>query len=95
VHERRREGIKGGHISVIDHRTPPRSEDRWSSWIVGIEHARTLKFSERAAIETIVLQKGRVAIGGELRGENHVGLKPLLVAPAITSLHEVIAQGHV
>jgi hypothetical protein len=61
---------------------------------VGPEHAQTLKFLERATIETTVLQKGCVAIGGELRGEKQVGLKPLLATPTITYLREVIAQGH-
>jgi hypothetical protein len=35
-----------------------------------------------------------MAVGGELRGEKQVGLKPLLVVPAITYLREAIAQGH-
>jgi hypothetical protein len=36
---------------------------------VGSKHARVLIFRERAAIETMVLEKGYVAAGGKLRGE--------------------------
>jgi hypothetical protein len=35
-----------------------------------------------------------VAAGGELWGENRVGLKPLFPMPTITNFHEVISQGH-
>jgi hypothetical protein len=33
-------------------------------------------------------------VGGELRGEKWVVLKPLFPAPTITQLREVISQGH-
>lgn len=36
-----------------------------------------------------------MAIGSKLRGEKRVEPKPLLVAPAIMCLCEVIAQGHI
>jgi hypothetical protein len=81
-------------ISVVYHETPSRSEDRWSSWIARPEHARTLKFLEQVGIETTVLGKGYMVVGGELRGEKRVGLKPLLFVLAITYLCEVITQVH-
>jgi hypothetical protein len=35
-----------------------------------------------------------VAVGGELRGEKWVGLKPLFPMPAITYFRKVTTQGH-
>jgi hypothetical protein len=43
----------------------------------------------------MVLQKGCVAIGSELRGEKRVDPKPLLVMPTIMCLCEDIARGHI
>jgi hypothetical protein len=68
-----------GQIVVIDQEALPNIEDQWSRLIVGPESARTLKFLERAAIETTILPKGHVAVDSELRGEKQCGLKPLLV----------------
>jgi hypothetical protein len=49
----------------------------------GPEHARVLIFLERAAIETTVLEKGRMEACSGLRGEKWVSLKPPMDAPAI------------
>jgi hypothetical protein len=42
----------------------------------------------------MVLEGRYVAVGGILRGEKWVGLKPLLPMPAITHLHKGTTQGH-
>jgi hypothetical protein len=63
--------------------------------IAGPEHARVLIFRERAAIETMVLEKGRMEARSELWGENKFGLKPPLDVPTIAWSHELIAQGHI
>jgi hypothetical protein len=47
-------------------------------------------FLERATISTIVLEKGYVVAGGELRGEKWVSLKPPFPTPAI----QIFPQGH-
>jgi hypothetical protein len=44
------------------------------SRIAGVENAWVLKILERATIETMVLPKGCVAIGGGLWGEKWCGL---------------------
>jgi hypothetical protein len=44
--------------------------DRWMGRIMGPGHARTLILLEQAAISTMVLTKGYMATGGELRGKN-------------------------
>jgi hypothetical protein len=62
---------------------------------VGPEIARVLIFREWAAIETTVLEKGRVEARSELQGEKKFGLKPPLDASAIAWSRELIAQGHI
>jgi hypothetical protein len=79
-------------ITVLDHETPLGLEYRRLSWITGVKHARTLKFLERATIETTILPKGYVVPCSELWGENQVDLKPPLTTLAIMCLHEVIAK---
>jgi hypothetical protein len=56
---------------------------------VGPEHARVLIFLERAAIETTVLEKGRMEARSELWGEKWVSLKPPMDMPAIAWSREV------
>jgi hypothetical protein len=48
-----------------------------------MKSAWNLKTSERATIETVVLQIGRVTFGSELRGEKWIDPKPLFTTPAI------------
>jgi hypothetical protein len=62
----------------------PTSEDQQSHLIVGVEHARALKFLEGGAIETTISPKGYMVLRSELPGERRVDLKPPLAMPAIT-----------
>ena len=62
---------------------------------MGEKHARVLIFHERAAIETMVLEKGRVEACNELRGEKRVSLKPPIDALAIAWSHEAHSQVHI
>jgi hypothetical protein len=78
--------IKGPHC---------RLQDQWSHSIVGLEGAQSLKFQRRATIRTMVLRRGQVVARGELRGQNQFVSKPLLDAPTITCLCEVISPGHI
>jgi hypothetical protein len=73
--------VNRGKIVFVDQEASPKIEDQRSRLIVGLESARTLKFLELAAIETMVLAKGYVVAGGELQGKKWCGLKPLLATP--------------
>jgi hypothetical protein len=61
---------------------------------VGPRHAQTLIFLEQVAISTTILTKEYVAVGGELQGENRIGLKPLFPAPAIAYFCKLTAKVH-
>jgi hypothetical protein len=62
---------------------------------VGSKGAQALKFGGQVAIGTTVLRRGQVVAHGELWGGKQFGFKPLLVMPAITCWHKVIALGHI
>jgi hypothetical protein len=70
-----------GYIVAIDQDALPNIEDQWSRLIAGLESAHTLKFLERAAIETTIFPMGHMVIDSALRGEIKCGLKPLLFTP--------------
>jgi hypothetical protein len=54
-----------------------------------------LNFCEQAAIETMVLEKGRVEARGELRGKKQFGLNHLWMHPQSLGHMKLIAQGHI
>ena len=56
---------------------------------MGPKHSQALIFHERAAIKTMVLEKGHVEARSELWGENRVSLNFPMDAPSITWSHEV------
>ena len=43
----------------------------------------------------MVFRKGRMAVHGELRGQNKFDFKPPLAVPAIMQLRRVMALGHI
>jgi hypothetical protein len=46
-------------------------------------------------METMVFGKGRMAVHGQLQGQNWFAFKPPLVTPAIMKLHRVMSLGHI
>jgi hypothetical protein len=62
---------------------------------MGLEHAWALIFHEWAAIETMVLEKGRMEARGELWGKKQFDLNHLWMCPQSLGHMNLIAQGHI
>jgi len=92
--ERRKETRQ---ISIVGQVVPPEITRSMVALNCGAEGDWTLKILERATIETVVLPKGYMATGSELRGEKRCGLKWLLATRQshvyVRSLPEVTCEG--